>query len=231
MNDLGQHCHMVQAASPVGDLRPVDAKNGRQVTFKGGDLVAHANECQLGKLAVNGGADPAHRVGKIEHRCVRCDLHDRAADFENRRNDPQAVEQAPRPAILTIDLMDPVLLRDLPVEIPQGKAVANLDRYHNEIGAAERVPEFGLDRDLVIETMRLDMIPGHRQRSADGRQVDVIEDDLDLAQRFGLEDVTKKPGAKLKAAGAHKHNPRHLRPPGGSTGLTRIRDFGVAVKP
>ena len=104
----------------------------RQELRHRGDLVAQADEFQVGELARHRGADAAHRVAEVEDKRLRADRLDIRADRQDGRDDAQRVEQPARPAVLAVNLADAVAQRHLPVLVPQLKAPAHLDRDHAE---------------------------------------------------------------------------------------------------
>jgi hypothetical protein len=165
-------------------------------------LVTDADQFEVRVLAVHRGADAAHRVAEVEHPGVGADRHDVAADVQDRRDDAQGMKQAAWPAILAVNLADAVLLRDVPILLPQLEAVAHLDGDDAEVGALQCGFAVGGCFQREGQVVRLDVATAKGLSARQRLGVDVVQADRAAGEDLAPEQVAHHAQTKVGAARA-----------------------------
>ena len=113
------------------------------------------------------------------------------------------MEQPARPTVFSVYLLDAVLLRDLPVEIPQCETVTHFDGDNHELRPFQRSFTIGSGADGKRQIFSSQKVPGGFLGHCQCRRIDVVQHNLTAVQRFALEDIPQRAIAELRTARTH----------------------------
>ena len=165
-------------------------------------LMAQADEIQVGKFAINGGADSAHGVAEIKDNCFRADLLNILTYIKNWWNNPQGVKQPTRPSVFANSLTDAILQGIPPVLQQQLHSIPDFYGDNTEIGTLKGLLAIRCGRYFMWKSVLGDIILPVPLNNRQRLLIDIMQLNMTSLQGLALKNVSQHVITELSTAGS-----------------------------
>ncbi len=150
-----------------------------------------------------------HRVRVVEQERIRACLGHVRRDPQHDRDRPQAAEHAADVDRVVDRVREAVAARDVEVQLG-GPRATDLDRVDHEVGAGERLAAIEGPADGRCRPQDAGRPGRHALGRPEAVRVDVVHDELGLAELRVRQDVAQQVPGELHAACSDEHDPGHV---------------------
>ncbi len=171
------------------------------------DRVAEAHDREADAL-VDRLDEDRKRVDVVEQQGVRADVRHVPGDGQYDRDRPQPAEDAADVDRVVDRVVEPIASRNVEIDLRRA-AAAYLDDVDDVVGARQGFPAVQARPNSGRGPQRAGRPAGHSHSRGQPVLVDVVQDDLRVAQLREREEVAQQVTGELDAACSHQNDPRH----------------------